>query len=169
LTINRFEFAPAKTQFTPKKLHLVGNLRRSSDLVETVTTRRKPTSQEIQEMNTSNTPTTAIKTLLISLFTVGLFGGAAAVADQVGPSTCSKTVSFPYTLRPGCRPDRHVPPDQLRRLHRFDGSQGRRQPASTRQEAVDRPIRAGRCEVMNATMNFHSPGDSHEKHEQESI
>ncbi len=45
-------------------------------------------------MNTFNTPTAAIKTVLISLITVGLFGGTAAIAEQVGYSTRTKTVSF---------------------------------------------------------------------------
>lgn len=43
-------------------------------------------------MNTFNT-TTAIKTLMISLMTVGFFGAAAAMADQVGNSVASKKVS----------------------------------------------------------------------------
>jgi UrcA family protein len=45
-------------------------------------------------MNTVNTPNTAIKTLLLSLITVGLFAGTAAIADQVGPSTLTKKVRF---------------------------------------------------------------------------
>jgi UrcA family protein len=45
-------------------------------------------------MNTFKTPTAAIKALLISLITVSLFGGTAAMADQVGFSTRTKTVSF---------------------------------------------------------------------------
>jgi UrcA family protein len=49
--------------------------------------------QEIQEMNTFNT-TTAIRSLMISLMAVGFFGGAAAMADQVGNSVASKKVSF---------------------------------------------------------------------------
>jgi UrcA family protein len=49
--------------------------------------------QEILDMNTFNT-TTAIKTLMISLMTVGFFGTTAALADQVGPRVASKNVSF---------------------------------------------------------------------------
>jgi UrcA family protein len=45
-------------------------------------------------MNTFNTSKITIKTLLISLISVGLFGGAAAMADQAGFSTRSKTMSF---------------------------------------------------------------------------
>jgi len=45
-------------------------------------------------MNTVNTPKGAKKTLLISLIAVGGCGGAAAIADQVGPSSLTKTVSF---------------------------------------------------------------------------
>jgi UrcA family protein len=45
-------------------------------------------------MNTFKTPTTAIKAMMISLISVGLFGGAAAMADQAGLGTRSKTVSF---------------------------------------------------------------------------
>jgi UrcA family protein len=45
-------------------------------------------------MNTFNTPKSAIKTLLLSLITVGVFGGTAAIADQVGPSSLTKTVSL---------------------------------------------------------------------------
>jgi UrcA family protein len=45
-------------------------------------------------MNTSNTPTAAIRTLLISLITVGIFSGTAAIADQVGFSTRTETISF---------------------------------------------------------------------------
>ena len=44
-------------------------------------------------MNTFNT-TTAIKTLMISLMTVGFFGGAAAMADQVGKTVASEKVSL---------------------------------------------------------------------------
>jgi UrcA family protein len=45
-------------------------------------------------MNTFNTPTTAIKAMMISLISVGLLGGAAAMADQAGFNTRSKTISF---------------------------------------------------------------------------
>jgi UrcA family protein len=45
-------------------------------------------------MNTFNTPKSVIKTLLISLTAVAGFGGAAAIADQVGPSTLTQTVSL---------------------------------------------------------------------------
>jgi UrcA family protein len=45
-------------------------------------------------MNTVNTPKSAIKILLISMITIGVFGGAAAIADQVGPSSLTKTLSF---------------------------------------------------------------------------
>lgn len=45
-------------------------------------------------MNTFNIRTTVIKTLMISLLTAGAFGGAAAMADQVGPSSLTRTVSF---------------------------------------------------------------------------
>jgi len=45
-------------------------------------------------MNTFKTPTTTIRTVMLSLITLGLCGGTAAVADQVGFSTRTKTVSF---------------------------------------------------------------------------
>jgi UrcA family protein len=45
-------------------------------------------------MKTFNTQTTAIKTLIISLMGVGLFGGTAAIADQVGFSSRTKSVNF---------------------------------------------------------------------------
>ena len=45
-------------------------------------------------MNTFNTPATASKALLIAMITIGFFGGTAAIADQTGPSTRSKTLSF---------------------------------------------------------------------------
>ncbi len=45
-------------------------------------------------MNTFNTQATAIKTLLISLITMGLFCGVSAMADQPGYSTRTKTVTF---------------------------------------------------------------------------
>jgi UrcA family protein len=45
-------------------------------------------------MNTFNTPKSLINTLLISLTAVAGFGGAAAMADQVGPSTLTQTVSL---------------------------------------------------------------------------
>jgi UrcA family protein len=45
-------------------------------------------------MNTVNTAKGAIKTLLISTIALGAFGGAAAMADQVGPSVLTKTLSF---------------------------------------------------------------------------
>jgi UrcA family protein len=45
-------------------------------------------------MNTFNTGKSAIKTLLISLIAVGAFGGATAIADQVGPSSLTKTVNL---------------------------------------------------------------------------
>jgi len=45
-------------------------------------------------MNTVNTPKSAKKALLISLITVSGWGAAAAIADQVGPSSLTKTVSF---------------------------------------------------------------------------
>jgi UrcA family protein len=45
-------------------------------------------------MNTFNIPKSAIKTLILSLVTVSVFGGAAAIADQVGPSFIAKPVSL---------------------------------------------------------------------------
>lgn len=45
-------------------------------------------------MNTVNTVKSGIKTLLISTIALGTFGGAAAIADQVGPSALTKTLSF---------------------------------------------------------------------------
>jgi UrcA family protein len=53
-------------------------------------------------MNTINTPPTAIKAPLISMITValismttvGLFGGAPVMADQTGYNTRTKTVTF---------------------------------------------------------------------------
>jgi len=44
-------------------------------------------------MNTFNTPATTIKAVLMSLISVGLFGGTA-FADQVGPTSLTKTVRF---------------------------------------------------------------------------
>ena len=45
-------------------------------------------------MNTFNTPKSAITPLLASLVTLCVFGGTAAIADQVGPSSLTKTVNF---------------------------------------------------------------------------
>jgi UrcA family protein len=45
-------------------------------------------------MNTFNIPESAIKTPLLSLVTVGVLCGAAAIADQAGPSFIAETVSF---------------------------------------------------------------------------
>lgn len=45
-------------------------------------------------MNTSKTPNRPIKSLLVTLIFLGVLGGAAAMADQVGPSSLTKTVNF---------------------------------------------------------------------------
>ena len=45
-------------------------------------------------MITINTSTSTFKTLLISMITMVVFSGADAIADQVGPSSLTKTVSF---------------------------------------------------------------------------
>ncbi len=45
-------------------------------------------------MNTLNTPTIVMKALLASLITLNIVGGAAAIADQVGPNLLTKKVSF---------------------------------------------------------------------------
>jgi UrcA family protein len=45
-------------------------------------------------MNTVKTSKTAIKTFLMSVLGFGLFAGAAVNADQIGPSTLTRTVRF---------------------------------------------------------------------------
>jgi UrcA family protein len=72
--------------------------------------------QEIRDMNTFNT-TTVIKTLMISLMTVGFFGGAAAMADQVGNSVASKKVSL-SDLDLATAEGRQVAQDRLHQLAR---------------------------------------------------
>jgi UrcA family protein len=45
-------------------------------------------------MNTFSTPKGLVKVMLTSLITVSVFGGAAAIADQVGPKSIASTQSF---------------------------------------------------------------------------
>ena len=69
-------------------------------------------------MNTFNTPKSAIKMLLSSLIAVCVFGGAAAIADQVGPSSLTKTVNF-QDLDLSTVPGQQI---ARARLHRLAGS-----------------------------------------------
>ena len=63
-------------------------------------------------------PKSAIKTLLSSLIAVCVFGGPAAIADQVGPSSLTKTVNF-QDLDLSTVPGQQI---ARQRVHRLAGS-----------------------------------------------